>query len=101
MKIKGIHAAGTDPRGLGIMQPWGRSQLEMKLKRCHLMMLRTSECWCSRLGGLQKPILMSPQARGLERLQRCWWLLADHLHLRQGCRTPGLLSFHDAPHEAL
>src|SRR3954462_909087 len=73
----------------------------MKLERCHLMMLRTNECWCSRLGGLRKPILTSPQARGLGRLRRRWWLLADHLHLRQGCGTPGLLSFHDAPHEAL
>ena len=23
INVKGIHAAGTDPRGLGIMQPWG------------------------------------------------------------------------------
>ena len=42
----------------------GRSQLEVKLERCHLMMLRTKECWCSRLGGLRKPILTSPQAQG-------------------------------------
>src|SRR3954470_5157626 len=41
----------------------GRSQLEMKLERCHLMMLRTKECWCSRLGGLRQPILTSPQAQ--------------------------------------
>src|SRR3954471_21444565 len=43
----------------------------------------------------------APRPRGLRRLRRCWWLLADHLHLRQGCGTPGLLSLHDAPHEAL
>src|SRR3954462_2429116 len=73
----------------------------MKLERCHLMMLRTNECWCSRLGGLRKPILTSPQAKGLGRLRRRWLLLADHLHLRQGCGTPGLLSLRDAPHEAL
>ena len=28
------------------------------------MMLKTKGCWCSRLGGLRKLILMSPQARG-------------------------------------
>ena len=28
------------------------------------MMLRTKECWCSRLGWLRKPILTSPQAQG-------------------------------------
>ena len=38
--------------------------MEMKLERCHLMMLRTKECWRSRLGGLRKPILTSPQAQG-------------------------------------
>src|SRR3954471_2497920 len=42
----------------------GRSQLEMKLKRCHLKMSKTKWHWCSRLGGLRKPILMSPQAPG-------------------------------------
>src|SRR3954464_1633256 len=42
----------------------GRSQLEMKLERCHLKMPRTKWCWCSRLGGLRKPILTSPQAQG-------------------------------------
>ena len=36
----------------------------MKLERCHLMMLRTKQRWCSRLGGLRKPILTSPQAQG-------------------------------------
>src|SRR3954470_20223387 len=42
----------------------GRSQLEMKLERCHLKMSRTKGCWCSSLDGLRKPILMSPQALG-------------------------------------
>src|SRR3954470_5604380 len=42
----------------------GRSQLEMKLERCHLMMLKTKQCRCSRLGGLRKLILTSPQALG-------------------------------------
>src|SRR3954470_6522908 len=43
----------------------------------------------------------APRPRGLGRLRRRWWLLADHLHLRQSRGTPGLLSFQDAPHEAL
>src|SRR4051812_15535456 len=73
----------------------------MKLERCHLMMLRTNECWCSRLGGLGSRSSRAPRPRGLGRLRRRWWLLADHLHLRQGCSTPGLLSHRDAPHEAL
>ena len=38
--------------------------MKVKLERCHLTMLRTKECWCSRLGGLREPILMSPQAQG-------------------------------------
>src|SRR3954468_7155150 len=63
--------------------------------------VETKRCWCRRLGGLRRPILMSPRPWGLGRLRRRWWLLVDHLHLRQGCGTPGLLSFHDAPHEAL
>src|SRR3954466_2406871 len=45
----------------GVLQ---RSHLGMKLERCHLKMSPTTWCWCSRLGGLQKPILMSPQALG-------------------------------------
>ena len=42
----------------------GRSQLEMKLERCHLMTLSTKERRCSRRGGLREPILTSPQAQG-------------------------------------
>src|SRR3954463_3765862 len=42
----------------------GRSQLGMKLERCHLKMSLAKWRWCSRLGGLRKPILMSPQALG-------------------------------------
>src|SRR3954463_2078282 len=42
----------------------GRSQLRMKLKRCHLKMSLMQWRWCSRLGGLRKLILTSPQARG-------------------------------------
>ena len=99
---KGIHATGTDPRGLGIVQPWGgRSQLEVELERCHLMKLRTKERWCSRLGGLREPILTSPQAQGPREARRRWRLLTGHLHPCQGCRTPGLLCLCDAPHEVL
>ena len=43
----------------------------------------------------------APRPWGLGRLRRRWWLLADHVHLRQGCRTPDLLSLQDGPHEAL
>src|SRR4051812_45372998 len=42
----------------------GRSQLGMKLERCHLKLLSAKWRWCSRLGGLRKPILTSPQAPG-------------------------------------
>src|SRR3954465_895420 len=42
----------------------GRSQLEMKLEGRHLKMLKMKWCWCSRLDGLRKPILTSPQAQG-------------------------------------
>ena len=38
--------------------------MEVKLERCHLMTLKMKGCWCSRLDGLWKPILMSPQAQG-------------------------------------
>ena len=38
--------------------------MEVKLERCHLMMLKMKGCWCSRLGGLREPILTSPQAQG-------------------------------------
>src|SRR3954463_2109943 len=41
-----------------------RSQLEMKLERCHLEMSRMRGCWCSRLGGVRTPVLTSPQAQG-------------------------------------
>ena len=41
---KGVHAAGMDPCGLGMMQPWGRSKLKMKLKGCHLLMLEMKGC---------------------------------------------------------
>src|SRR3954471_19115244 len=43
----------------------GRSQLGMKLERCHLEISTAKWRWWSRLGGLQKPILTSPQAPGL------------------------------------
>src|SRR3954464_1311571 len=42
----------------------GCSQLRMKLERCHLKMSSVRWRWCSRLGGLRKPILTSPQAQG-------------------------------------
>src|SRR3954467_13382626 len=42
----------------------GRSQLGMKLERCHLKMSSTKWRWCSRLAGLRKPILTSLQALG-------------------------------------
>ena len=41
---KGVHAAGTDPRDLGMMKPWGRSHLKMELEGCHLMMLGIKGC---------------------------------------------------------
>src|SRR3954469_8206732 len=43
----------------------------------------------------------APRPRGLRRLRRCWWLLANRLHLRQDHGSPVFLSLHDAPHEAL
>jgi hypothetical protein len=42
---KTIHTVGTDPHGLGMMQPEGRPQLNEN-EKCHLAPLR-EKCWGS------------------------------------------------------
>src|SRR3954463_12178799 len=70
----------------------GRSQLGIKLERCHLKMSSVQWRWCSRLGGLQKPILTSPQAQGPREAPKALVALREQPPSPPGLRNACLLA---------